>query len=69
MRSSLFASVAAMEFQTTEVYSTLDLTNAKYDMSMRNKYNNNNNCNNKIYCFEIYLHAGLNIQGPITESA
>jgi hypothetical protein len=30
----LFASVDVMEFQTTEAYSTLDLTNAKYNISM-----------------------------------
>jgi hypothetical protein len=41
MRSSLFASVDVMEFQTTEAYSTLDLTNA-------NNNNNNNNNNNLI---------------------
>jgi hypothetical protein len=35
MRSSLFASVDVMEFQTTEAYSTLDL--------IKEKYNNNNN--------------------------
>jgi hypothetical protein len=32
MRSSLFASVDVMEFQTNEAYSTLDLTNAKMMM-------------------------------------
>jgi hypothetical protein len=34
MRSSLFASVVIIEFQTTDAYSSLDLTNVIYNVSI-----------------------------------
>jgi hypothetical protein len=37
MRSSLFASVDVMEFQTTEAYSTLALTKVEYNTNMHSR--------------------------------
>jgi hypothetical protein len=37
IRSNLFASADVMEFQTTEAYSTLDLTTTKYNTSMHSR--------------------------------
>jgi hypothetical protein len=37
MRSSLFASVHVIEFQTTDAYSSLDLTNAIYNVSIHSR--------------------------------
>lgn len=37
MRFNLLASVDVIEFQTTETYSTLDLTNIKYNMNINSR--------------------------------
>jgi hypothetical protein len=37
MRSSLFASVDIIEFQTTDAYSSLDLTNVIYNVSIHSR--------------------------------
>jgi hypothetical protein len=37
MRSSLLASVDIIEFQTTDAYSSLDLTNAMYNLSIHSR--------------------------------
>jgi hypothetical protein len=46
----LLASVDVIEFQTTDAYSSLDLTNVLYNLSIHsiecNNNNNNNNNNN-----------------------
>jgi hypothetical protein len=46
MRSSLLASVDVTEFQTTEAYSSLDLTKVRYSVYKHSRDNNNNNNNN-----------------------
>jgi hypothetical protein len=48
MRSSLLASVDVTEFQTTEAYSSLGLTNVVYSLSIHSKNEkfDNNNSNN-----------------------
>jgi hypothetical protein len=40
MRSSLLASVDVIEFQTTEAYSNLDLTNVKYSTYKQSREDN-----------------------------
>jgi hypothetical protein len=40
MRSSLLASVDVIEFQTTEAYSNLDLTNVKYSTYKQSREEN-----------------------------
>jgi hypothetical protein len=37
MRFTLFASVGVIELQTTEAYSTLDLTNVKYNVNIHSR--------------------------------
>jgi hypothetical protein len=69
MRSSLFASVDVIEFQTTDAYSSLDLTNAIYNVSIHSrdeKLDNPTDYNNLIL---YYLCAESTAVSPITDIA